>query len=248
MRYLLCISYNGNSFYGSQKQDNLFTVLGCLNDKINILFQENIKLIASSRTDKGVHAINQYVHFDSNKVYNEDKLKNDINKSINKNIYVRSVSTVNNAFHCRYNVECKEYVYIINTGKYNPFDKDICLEYNKTISKKLVKKFCKLMSGEHSFKSFTTGKYSNYTRDIKVSYKYKNDYLYIYVLSDGFYRYMVRNIIGLLLSINENKIDIEDIDNIFKSECRDKLFKTANPCGLYLKNIYFKEETWHLLK
>ena len=97
------------------------------------------------------------------------------------------------------------------------------------------------MNGEHNFKSFTSDKNnSNYVRNIKISYKINKKILYLKFESSGFLRYMIRNIVGLLIDICDNKKNINDIDKIFESKNRCSLGECINGCGLYLENIKFK--------
>ena len=144
-------------------------------------------------------------------------------------------------FHSRYNVKEKEYIYKINMGEYNPVDKDYVYQYNKSISKELVDKFINKMNGKHNFKSFTSDKdNNNYDRDISISYKISKKELFLFFKSSGFLRYMIRNIVGLLLDINDGKKTLEDIDKIFESKSRTSCGRCANPEGLYLNKIDFE--------
>ena len=96
------------------------------------------------------------------------------------------------------------------------------------------------MNGKHNFKSFTSDKdKDNYDRNLIIDYSIKNQILTIRLESSGFLRYMIRNIIGLLLDINDGKKNINDIDKIFKSENRCSAGRCASGVGLYLNKIYY---------
>ena len=240
MRYLINLTYDGSKFYGYQIQKNKDTVEGEIEKVLSKILNENINTIASSRTDKGVHAINQYCHFDYDKKLDLKKLKHSINSLINDGIYVKNIKKVNNEFHARYNVLKKEYVYKINMKEYNPIEKDYVLQYNKKIDRELIEKFISIVSGNHNFRSFTSDKdANNYEREISISYKISNKILYLRFESSGFLRYMIRNIVGLLLDINDGKKSISDIDKIFESKNRCKLGVCAPPEGLYLEKVEY---------
>ena len=240
MRYLINMSYDGSSFYGYQIQDNKNTVEGEIERVLGIILNKSINTIASSRTDKSVHAYNQYCHFDYDKELDINKLKNSMNKLLDEGVYIKNISVVDNSFHSRYSVKSKEYIYKINMGMYNPMDRNYILQYNKKIDEQIISKFVKIVSGEHNFKSFTSDNESkSYIRDLKLNYKIEDDILYLSFKSNGFLRYMIRNIVGLLLEINDQKKSLEDIDKIFESESRTSLGVSASGCGLYLNEIEF---------
>lgn len=240
MRYLMNITYDGSKFYGYQVQKNEKTIEGELEKTVSKIFNESINIIGTSRTDKGVHAINQYCHFDSDKKINVDRLKHSINSLIDDSIYIKNIVIVDDLFHSRYNCIKKEYIYKINMNEYNPIEKDYIYQYNKKIPKELLDKFISKVSGKHNFKSFTSDKdKKSYERILKMDYKISKGILYLRFESSGFFRYMIRNIVGLLLDINNGKKSINDIDNIFKSENRISAGICASPVGLYLNKIYF---------
>ncbi len=241
MRYLINMSYDGSKFYGYQIQDDKITVESEIERVLSKILNTNINTKSSSRTDRGVHALNQYCHFDYYDDINVNKLCHSMNSLINKSIYIGSIKKVSDDFHARYSVLKKEYIYKVNIGEYNPIEKDYVLQYNKNINEELLKEFTSKISGNHNFKSFTSDKNKeNYQRNITVEYKIENNIVYLKFISSGFLRYMIRNIIGLLLDINDKKKNINDIDTIFNMEDRSSCGRCASGCGLYLNNIYFK--------
>lgn len=240
MRYLVNMSYNGSLFFGYQIQNDEVTVEGELEKVLSKILNTSINTIASSRTDRGVHANDQYCHFDYDKELDTSKLTHSINSLINDGIYVKSIKKVSDDFHARYNVVSKEYIYKINMGEYNPIEKDIVFQYNKKIEKSLIDKYIKLLNGKHNFKSFTSDKEANnYERDLIMDYKVKDNLLILRFESSGFLRYMIRNIVGLLLDINEGKKSLEDIKFIFDSKDRCSLGMCACPTGLYLNKVNY---------
>ena len=241
MRNLVNLSYDGSHYYGYQVQNNKPSIEGELEKNLSKIFNEKINTIGASRTDKGVHAYNQYCHFDTLKSVKTKNLAHSLNSMINDDIYIKKIDKVNDDFHARYSVVSKEYIYKINIGEYNPIEKNYCLQYNKSISRELLDKFVLLMSGKHNFRSFTSDNdKDNYERDLKLEYKISNKILYLKFNSSGFLRYMIRNIVGLLLDINDGKKSLEDINDIFNSENRCSAGRCASPVGLYLNKVNYK--------
>ena len=239
MRYLINLCYNGSKFYGYQVQKDKLTVEGEIEKCLSTIFNRNINTIASSRTDRYVHANNQYCYFDIDIEVDVNSLKRSINSMINDYIYIKDISESD--MDTRRDVINKEYIYKINMGEYNPIEVEYVNQYNKIISEDVLKEFISRISGEHNFRSFTSDKdNNNYVRNIMISYYKDGDILYLVFNSKGFLRYMIRNIVGLLLDINDGKKNISDIDLIFESKNRCSLLRCASGCGLYLNKIEFK--------
>ena len=241
MRYLCEISYDGYLFYGFQRQKDKRTVCSLVEEVLRKVLNENILIVGASRTDRGVHANSFYFHFDCEKVLDTEKLKVSLNKLISNDIYFKNITIVNEDFHARYSVKSKEYVYVINMGEYNPTRRNYELEYNKKINIKLLKKASKYLVGENDFKSFTsdsTGK--NTVRKVNyIKFKKNKNLLIISIEANGFLKYMIRNIIGLFLEINENKKTPIMTKEILESKDRTKLGIKAPSSGLYLNKIKY---------
>lgn len=241
MRYLCEISYDGYLFYGFQRQKDKRTVCSLVEEVLRKVLNENILIVGASRTDRGVHANSFYFHFDCEKVLDTEKLKASLNKLISNDIYFKNITIVNEDFHARYSVKSKEYVYVINMGEYNPTRRNYELEYNKKINIKLLKKASKYLVGEHDFKSFTSDSMGKTTvRKVNyIKFKKNKELLIISIEANGFLKYMIRNIIGLFLEINENKKTPIMTKEILESKDRTKLGIKAPSSGLYLNKIKY---------
>ena len=243
MRYLIRFSYDGSNFYGYQKQPNKRTVQGELENVLSRISKEKISISASGRTDSFVHAINQYAHFDMNLDIPTDSLKKAINSLITGDIYVKEVKKVDSNFHARFSIIKKEYVYKINLGEYNPFDRNYIYQYNNPLDIQKMRFALNYFKGIHNFKSFvkTTDEITDFVREIyDINITVDNDILCINFVGNGFLRYMVRNMVGTIISVGEGKTDVLEIPKIFEYEDRRKAKKTAPACGLYLKNVYYE--------
>lgn len=241
MRYLCSCSFDGLLFYGSAKQPEKRTVCGTLELYISKILNKQTLIIPSSRTDKKVHANIFCFHFDTEQTLDPKKFTNSLEKLTPDDIHIISTELVDDDFHARYNVITKEYVYIINKGQYSVTKRNYQLEYNKPIDVEKLKKASNCLIGTHDFKSFTSdNEKENYIRTIKyINIENDNDLIKIYICADGFLKYMIRNIIGLLLEINESKKKVEEIPNIIESKDRRKLGIKASPNGLYLNKINY---------
>lgn len=246
MRYFMTFSYDGSDFKGYQKQPRSRTVQGELENVLKkINGEKNVSVVASGRTDAGVHAMNQKAHFDLVEEIEEDKLLHSINSMLPGDVYVKNIEKVSDNFHARYDATGKEYVYQINMGEYNPLERKYVYQHSSKLDVVEMQRAMKYLEGTHSFKAFTkvdeeredyvrTLSQTNVIRDLKDVNK-----ITLVFIGSGFMRYMVRNIVGTLIEIGEGKRKSEEIIEILKSEDRTKAGRTANPEGLYLRNVFY---------
>lgn len=243
MRYLMIFSYDGSNFYGYQKQPNKRTIQQTIEYVLKHITNNIINIHASGRTDALVHAINQKAHFDYNGNMNETNIKNALNSLLPKDIYIKSIIKVDNNFHARFNVKFKEYYYKINIGNYDPINRNYIYQYNKQLNIKEMKRALKCLRGTHNFKSFTKANDLKklYVRTIyNTSLIIKDNIITIYFKGNGFMRYQVRNMVGLLIEIGQGKKKSSDIIKIMDACDRTKSGITAPPQGLYLKDVFYK--------
>jgi len=165
-----------------------------------------------------------------------------MNSLLPGDIYIKNVEKVSSEFHARYNIVSKEYMYIINIGEYNPLERNYVYQYNKKLNVEEMKKAIKNFNGEHNFKSFTKtdDKREDYVRKIfSTSILLEGNYIKIIFKGNGFLRYMVRNMVGALIAVGEDKKNSDDIVKILRMEDRKYACKTAPPEGLYLRDVFY---------
>lgn len=246
MRYLMTLSYDGTNFSGYQKQPKERTIQAELEKALKqINNNKKVEVYASGRTDAKVHAINQKAHFDLEVKITTEKLQKGLNSLLPEDIYIKKIEEVPEDFHARFNALGKEYIYQINMGEYDPLERNYVYQYNKKLDVVEMERAMKYLEGTHNFKSFTktTEEIEDYTRTISqtnIIRDSKNvNKITLVFLGTGFLRYMVRNMVGILIEIGEGKRRSEEIIDILKEENRVKAGKTANPEGLYLRNVFY---------
>lgn len=241
----MTVSYDGSKYHGYQKQPDMTSVQEKLEIILTAINSNNfVSISASGRTDSGVHALNQKIHFDLDKSLDVDKLKYSINKMLPSSIYVKNIDKVSDDFHARFNVKRKEYTYKINLGEYNPIECEYVYQYNNILDIEKMKEASKYFLGEHNFKSYTKGceDKESYTRTIyDIKLEQNNDILSIIFVGSGFLRYMVRNMVGTLIEVGEKKMEPKFIQQIIEAEDRKESGICAPACGLYLSNVYYED-------
>ena len=246
MRYFMTFSYDGSDFKGYQKQPRCRTVQGELEKVLKkINGDKEVSVTASGRTDAGVHAISQKAHFDLKEEMEPADVMKSMNSMLPDDIYIKNIEHVSDNFHARFNAIGKEYIYQINMGEYNPLERKYVYQYNKKLDVVEMQRAMKYLEGTHSFKAFVcaddvrddyvrTLSQTNIIRDLKDVSK-----ITLVFIGDGFMRYMVRNMVGLLIEIGEGKRRSEEIIDIISSEDRTRAGKTAAARGLFLRNVFY---------
>ena len=244
MKFLIKFAYDGTNFSGFQYQPGKRTIEEELN-KVLTKINNNHKttIVATGRTDAKVHALSQYAHVNLDVNITEYKLKRAMNSYLDDDIHVLEVKKVDDSFHARYNVLSKTYKYYINLREYNPTRRNYELQYNHTLNIEKMKEAIKVFLGEHDYRAFVTQnkEKDNCIRTItKAEIEEKNNILIITFTGNGFLRYQVRNMVGILIRIGENKLTKEQLSEILLSCDRTKSGKTAPACGLYLEKVDFR--------
>ncbi len=243
MRFLIRFSYDGTKYSGYQKQPGLNTIEGKLEEALTKI-NNGVKttITSTGRTDKKVHALSQYGHADINVSITEYKLKRALNSNLPEDIHVIDTKIVRDDFHARYNVIEKTYKYIMNLGEYNPIERNYVFQYNYKLNISAMKEAIKYFKGTHDFRAFVTDnkEKENCIRTItETSIEEDNDKLIITFIGNGFMRYQVRNMVGILIKVGENKLEPNKIKEIIESKDRLKAGKTAPAEGLYLVDVKF---------
>ena len=235
MKYMMVISYDGSKFYGFQRQNNVRNVQGYLESSLSDYLGEKIVIKGAGRTDRGVHAKYQVVHFETSKSIK--KLKYVLNRKL-VDLKVKKIKKVSNDFHARHSVKSKIYLYKLDLSKKK--DNNYYGIANSKLNIKKMKEASKLFVGTYDFRNFVSGKRENYIStifDIKI-YKF-NNVLYFKFIGIGFFRYMVRNLVGSLIEVGKEKIDSSVIDNMLNNPDIEKRLPTSSPNGLYLYKINY---------
>ncbi len=242
MRYLITFSYDGTNFHGFEKQIGYRTVEEEIEHVLKYINNKDTKIVASGRTDKGVHALKQTGHVDIDVSITEYKLKRAMNSLLPNDIHVINTKEVDKDFHARYMVKEKIYQYKLNMGEYNPCDRNYIYQFNKKLDVFLMKEAIKSFIGVHDFKSFTPSKdkRENYVREIKDAYiQVNNDIVIFTFIGNGFIKYQIRNMVGLLIQIGLYKKEKDCINKILDNKDRSQGFRTAHSEGLYLVDVKY---------
>lgn len=240
MRYLMTVSYDGSKYYGFQRLHNVKSIQGELEKALSKINKSEVLVKGAGRTDRGVHALCQRVHFDLDVYIPSERLINAVNSLLDKYIYVVDCKSVDADFHARFNVKSKTYKYIINMGEFDPIKEDYVYNYGYTLDIDSMKEASKYLIGRHFYKVFVSGERENYNGEIyDVKFECNANYLSITFVGKSFYRYMVRNMVGALILVGRKKITSLEFKDMVDSDSTKYTFMTVPANGLYLCNIEY---------
>lgn len=246
----LKIEYVGTRYHGWQKQRNkpskrrkTATIQQSLETALEQILQQPVNLIASGRTDAGVHAKEQCANFKADTRVNLEKLKVSLNALLNEDIRVKAVKYVPDDFHCRYDARSKVYRYVIlNNAHGSAFLRETALHIFRPLNVKQMQKQARVLKGTHDFKSFQAAdkRERSSVRTIKnISVKKRGNLILIDIEADGFLYNMVRNIAGTLIAAGRDKLKPGAMKRILEQKNRKYASPTAAAKGLCLLRVKY---------
>ena len=239
----LTIEYDGKDFKGWQKQPNKLNIQGEIEKAIENITGEKVELIASGRTDAGVHAMGQVANFKTNSNMPIEKIPIAINSQVKNSIRIQNAEEVDENFHSRFNCKKKTYRYVIDNSKYgSAIYRNISYHMPIKLDVEEMKKAIKYFEGEHDFKAFKSSGTSSKS-SVRTIYKAniitEGTNIAIDITGNGFLYNMVRIIAGTLVDVGLGKIKADDIPAIIESKDRTRAGKTLPPHGLMLLNVVY---------
>ncbi len=243
----LILSYDGTNYHGWQLQKGHTTVQEVLEEAIEKIVHEKIRVTAAGRTDAGVHASGQVVHFISETKIPERILKRAINSKLPDDIQIIKLQKALKDFHARFSAKSKIYQYHIWLGETLPvFQRHFVLHHPGKFDVLSVAKAVRVLKGRHDFSSFAVNPNLNrkplrdkvrLMKDAQL--KKKGHLITIQLEAEGFLYKMVRSIVGTLLDVGEGKLSANEFKEIFQKRDRRFAGKTAPPHGLCLVKVKY---------
>jgi tRNA pseudouridine38-40 synthase len=243
MRYFIDCSYRGTKYCGWQIQENANTVQAEIEKALSILLKFPISIMGSSRTDTGVHAVQQVAHFDiENDILNLENLAYRLNKILPFDISIKRIYPVNDDYHCRFEATSRKYEYRISSLK-NPFLRGLYYEFNQDLNIELMNESCQKLFQHLDFESFSKIKTDVNTFNCTIMEaaweNRENDMLVFHIKANRFLRGMVRAIVGTLLEVGAGKLSVDDFEQIILSKNRKKAGRAVPAEGLFLMEVNY---------
>jgi len=240
MRVKAVIAYDGSSFSGFQKQTSTTRTVASTIEKALRSLQIDAPVVASGRTDAGVHATGQVIHFDLPEYWTDlSKLRQNLNRKLTE-IRFKHITEVSHDFHARFSAKKRLYRYVFKSTRPSLFEQRY-VSFYENFDATLLQTALKHFEGEHDFAFFhKTGSPTHTThREIyKTAYVKRGEYHYIYFQANGFLRSQVRMMVEAAMLCAKGILSLEQ----FKEQlaCQTKhSSRTAPPEGLYLAKILY---------
>ncbi|MGE6379785.1 tRNA pseudouridine(38-40) synthase TruA [Peribacillus muralis] len=244
-KYKCVLAYDGAEFAGYQVQPEKRTIQSEFEAVLAQMHKgAMIKVTASGRTDSGVHAKGQVIHFDSPLTFPTENWVKAFSALLPNDIVVLEVDIVPDDFHARFHTTGKEYRYIIDRSKLrDPFKRNYAYHFPYSLDELKMKEAMNHLIGTHDFTSFCSAKTEvvDKVRTIQeIDIEENGCYMIFRFVGEGFLYNMVRILVGTLLDVGSGKIAPGEIIGILDQKDRSFAGKTAPAQGLYLWKVFYK--------
>jgi tRNA pseudouridine38-40 synthase len=245
-RFALGVEYDGSSFLGWQRQREGRTIQATLEDALSQVADHDVRVVCAGRTDTGVHATGQVVHFDSHASRTGANWLRGSNANLPPDISVQWIKPAGGEFHARFSAVRRHYRYIIYTHPARPalLRQQVCWQTRELETPRMQLAAARLL-GEHDFTSFRAAACQAhspvrtiYTLDISQS----GAFIYIDVIANAFLHHMVRCIAGVLIKVGCGDAPVNWVDDVLAARDRRVSGVNAPPGGLYLVNVSYPVE------
>lgn len=238
IKIALGVEYDGHAYRGWQWQQGVPSVQACLEQALSQVADQKIAVFCAGRTDAGVHATGQVVHFSTSVVRNETAWTMGVNANLPRDIAVRWMRTVDVSFHARFSATARRYRYIIYNHRYRPalLFRGIT-HVHLPLDAERMHYAAQCLLGEHDFTSFRAQQCQSRTpwRNITQLHVYRlGDYIVVDIKANAFLHHMVRNIVGSLLKIGCGQQGEGWMGELLAAKDRNLAAATAKAEGLYL--------------
>jgi len=245
MRLAFGIEYDGSDFCGWQRQSSVRTVQACLEKALSQVADREVSVICAGRTDTGVHATGQVIHFDTDAVRDRKGWIRGTNANLPPDARVHWVTEISDDFHARFAACRRHYRYIIQSHSTGSalLRKRVCREYAQLDEAGMVRAAACLI-GEHDFTSFRAAA-CQARSPVRTIYRLdvgrSGDFIYIDVVANAFLHHMVRCIAGVLIAVGRGDCPAGWVAEVLAARDRTLAGVNAPPAGLYLVEVQYPE-------
>lgn len=246
MRIALVLEYDGSHYHGWQAQTGLHTIQDSVETALSKVADSTISVVCAGRTDTGVHATNQVIHFDCEKERTIRAWIHGANSFLPKDICIKWGKEMPDTFHARYSANSRRYRYVIYNGSIRPalLRSNITWQY-KQLDHRLMHQAAQFLLGENDFTSFRSVECQSNTpmRNVHQLQVTRNgDLIVIDITANAFLHHMVRNIAGVLIAVGSGKHPVSWVHDVLNAKDRRLGAETAPSYGLYLVHVAYPQE------
>jgi tRNA pseudouridine38-40 synthase len=243
LRYFIELAYKGSNFHGWQIQANAHTVQGEINRVTSTILRETVETTGSGRTDTGVHASQQYAHFDTDKPLDARTFINSMNALLPADIVIRKLYQVADDAHSRFDATQRSYEYRIRKQR-DPFLQQLCYVYPYKLDIEKMNEAAALMLQYTDFESFSRVHTEVHTFNCQITraeWEQTTHLLIFHISANRFLRGMVRAVTGTLLEVGKGKITVDNFRQIIEKKDRQQAGRALPPDGLFLTQVRYPD-------
>jgi tRNA pseudouridine38-40 synthase len=241
-RYFIEVCYDGAAYGGFQIQNNHQTIQGAIENAMTVLFRQQIPLTGASRTDAGVHALQNFLHFDTDIAIAPKHIYN-LNAILPNSIVVNNIYIVPTNAHSRFDAVKRSYIYKIHTQK-SPFLEGRSWFYPFPLSVNALQEAADILLTYTNFESFSKKNTTVNTFDCtitKAQWAQEGSLITFNIDANRFLRGMIRGLVGTMLQVGRGQINLDDFHAIIRSKNEQKVDFSTPAHGLYLSQIQYPE-------
>ena len=242
-RFFIEVSYKGTAYAGFQKQTNANSIQAEVEKAFKVFYKTTVQLTGSSRTDAGVHALQNFFHFDvagtAEKNFEKDAYH--LNAILPADIVIKGIYEVASDLHCRFNAKSREYVYTIYQKK-NPFLQAWAYYYPYKLNKDLLNSAAEIVKKQQHFNAFSKKHSQVKTFEchiIESAWSFENEKITYQVKANRFLRGMVRALVATMLQAGRENLSLEAFKELFENKEVAKADFSAPAHGLVLNKVTY---------
>ncbi len=244
--YRLLLSYRGTAYAGWQRQENAFTVQQAVEEALERLLEEPVRITGASRTDAGVHARGQTAHLELARPFSERGLVHGTNRFLPEDVRVLAAAAMPDGFHARKHAWGKEYLYRLSRARVvSPLDSLFVVPVPAALDLETMALATASLPGRHDFSAFALAGGSHkqpFRRIFSAHWEEEGEEIRLRVLGEGFLRGMVRALVGTLVEVGTGKRSPESFTALLGGRPRSEAGPTAPAHGLSLERVFYPLE------
>ena len=239
------LEYDGTAYHGWQRQKGLLTIQQVVEETLQRITQESPVVMGASRTDSGVHALQQVAHFWTSRPLPDETLQKALNATLPKDIVVKKLETTQDTFHAMQHAHSKLYRYQIENLPFaTPLKRLTHWWVPSILNVEAMQEAGKIFIGTRDFRAFKTSG-NNPKSTVRTIFNCEvqksNKVITILIHGDGFLKQMVRGIVGTLVMVGKGQLSLPEVKTILESHDRRKAGNNAPPHGLCLVSVFYDD-------
>ena len=245
-RWCARLQYEGTSYSGWQRQPRQVTLQGVVEEALSAVANHPVEVVCAGRTDSGVHALEQVIHFDVQNPREESAWLQGVNAKLPPSVKIWAVEKVADTFHARFSAKARRYHYYVHNAQLpDCFLAGRVWWVRQELCTDSMQEAARLWLGEQDFSSFRDSDCQALhprRRLLNIAITRRGDRIRFAITANAFLHHMVRNMMGVLVPIGLRHKPVSWAYEVLQARTRQAAGATAPACGLYLQKVWYSQE------